>query len=122
MSADLLADGNFPLSVVDALIAAGFDVLSVTRVSPGINDLAVLDLACRTDRRLLTFDADFGDLVFFRGAPPPPAILYFRLHPIVPEEVLAVALRALSETPDGHFAVATSDDTRFQPLPARRPQ
>ena len=122
MTAALLADENFPLSVVDKLAAAGFDVLSVARLSPGISDLAVLDLACRTGRRLLTFDADFGDLVFFRSATAPPAILYFRLHPIVPDEVLAATLRALPETPDGHIAVVTRDNTRLRPMRPRNLQ
>lgn len=119
MTAALLADENFPLSVVDALVAAGSDVLSVAQFSPGISDLAVLDLACRTGRRLLTFDADFGDLIFSQGAAAPPAVLYFRLHPIVPGEVLAAALRALAETPDGHFAVVTPDNTRLRPMRPR---
>ena len=122
MTATLLADENFPLSVVDGLSTAGFDVLSIARSTPGISDLAVLDLACRSGRRLLTFDADFGNLVFFGGAAAPAAILYFRFHPIVPEEVLAAALRALSETPDGYIAVVTRENTRLRPMHFRRLQ
>jgi hypothetical protein len=57
-------------------------------------------LPVATGRRLLTFDVDFGELVFSRGAAAPMAILYFRLHPIVMEEVLELALRAVAETPD----------------------
>lgn len=121
MTTAVLADENFPRPVIEGLIAAGYDVLSLARHSPGINDLAVLDLARRTGRRLLTFDADFGDLVFAHAAPAPEAILYFRFHPIIPEEVLAAALRALGETPPGHFAVVTREDTRLRLLSTRRP-
>jgi predicted nuclease of predicted toxin-antitoxin system len=110
----LLADENFPLSVVNGLIAAGYDVLAVARINPGIDDRAVLDLARETARSLLTFDSDFGDLVFSHRALPPPAILYFRIHPIVADDVLAAALRALSEVPDGAIAVITRDDTRLR--------
>ncbi len=78
MTIAVLADENFPRLVIEGLIAAGHDVLSVARHSPGVDDLAVLDLACRTGRRLLTFDADFGDLVYAQAAPAPEAILYFR--------------------------------------------
>lgn len=116
MSRALLADENFPGPVIRGLAAAGHDVLSVAVASPGINDLAVLDLACRTGRRLLTFDVDFGELVFSRGAMAPTAILYFRIHPIVIEEVLQLALRAVSETPDGHLAVVSREGTRLRPL------
>jgi hypothetical protein len=56
--------------------------------------------------------------VFHRGVAPPPAILYFRLHPIVVPELLQLALRALVETPDGCFAVVTRDGTRLRPFAA----
>lgn len=116
MTLRLLADENFPLPVVTGLAANGYDVLSVAQSAPGIKDRDVLELACRTGRRLLTFDSDFGDLVFFHGAPAPTAILYFRLHPVVVEEVLDLALRALAETPDGHFAVVTRENIRLRRL------
>lgn len=44
MTLKLLADENFPLPVIKSLIAAGYDVLSIVEVSPGINDRAVLSL------------------------------------------------------------------------------
>ena len=121
MSRGLLADENFPGSVLRGLAAAGHDILSVAASSPGISDLAVLELACRTGRRLLTFDGDFGELVFSRGAPVPPAILYFRLNPLVMEEVLALALRAVAESPDGYFAVVGREGTRIRPLTKQQP-
>jgi predicted nuclease of predicted toxin-antitoxin system len=112
----LLADENVPRPIVEALSVAGHDVLSVAIPSPGIDDRAVLDLARRTGRQLLTFDADFGDLVFSRGVTPPTAILYFRLHPIMIQEVLELTLRALEEVPDGYFAVVSREGTRLRPL------
>jgi predicted nuclease of predicted toxin-antitoxin system len=116
VSIALLLDENFPHSVGKALAAAGHDVLYVAFVAPGANDRAVLALACEQGRRLLTFDADFGDLVFHHGAVPPPAILYFRVHPVVAEEVLSLALRALGEAPEGSFAVVTREGTRLRPF------
>jgi predicted nuclease of predicted toxin-antitoxin system len=117
----LLADENFPGPVIRGLAAAGHDILSLAASSPGISDLAVLELACRTGRRLLTFDVDFGELVFARGAAAPTAILYFRLHPIVMDEVLELAMRAVAETPDGHFAVVGCEATRIRPLTKQQP-
>jgi predicted nuclease of predicted toxin-antitoxin system len=116
MSLALLADENFPGHVIRALVAAGHDVLSVASVSPGISDRAVLELARSSGRRLLTFDADFGDLVFAQGVEAPVAILYFRLHPIVVEEVVQAALRALKEVPDGSFAAVSRDSIRLRPF------
>lgn len=83
MKTPLLADENFPFAAIKALAKAGYDILSIAADCPGLDDRAVLALARRTGRRLLTFDSDFGDLVFFHGEPPPPAIVYFRLHPIL---------------------------------------
>jgi predicted nuclease of predicted toxin-antitoxin system len=121
VSRGLLADENFPGPVIRGLAAVGHDILSVATSAPGISDLAVLELACRTGRRLLTFDVDFGELVFSRRAAAPAAILYFRLHPIMMEEVLELAVRAIAETPDGHFAVVGREGTRIRPLTRQQP-
>jgi predicted nuclease of predicted toxin-antitoxin system len=112
----LLADENFPLPVIEGLGAAGFDVLSVARHCPGIDDRGVLSLARESKRWLLTFDSDFGDLIFFHGVEPPPAILYFRLHLVRLEDLLSIALRGLAEVSDGMFAVVTARDTRLRAL------
>lgn len=116
MTVALLADENFPLPVIDGLRADGYDVASVARQCPGIDDRSVLALARDTARRLLTFDSDFGDLVFFHGVQPPTAILYFRIHPVIVADVLSAARRALAEVPDGMFAVVTVADTRMRSL------
>jgi predicted nuclease of predicted toxin-antitoxin system len=63
-----LADENVPLPSVDALSAAGHDVVWVARETPGLADPRVLDQARRENRILITFDRDFGELVFARGA------------------------------------------------------
>ena len=114
MTRRVLLDENFPRNVAPGLAAAGHDVLMVATVSPGISDRAVLALARQTQRWLLTFDADFGDLVFHRGEAPPPEILYFRLHPIVATEVLALALQALADGDPrtGCFRVVSRDAIR----------
>ena len=110
----LLADENFPGPVIDALLADGFDVLAIARTTPEIDDIAVLRLAHDTGRWLLTFDSDFGDLVFFHGEPAPPAILYFRIHPMAMEDVLYAARQALAEVPDGHLAVVGRETLRLR--------
>lgn len=38
----LLADENIPLSVVNALEEAGYDIMGVQGYSPGISDVAVM--------------------------------------------------------------------------------
>jgi len=59
-----LADENFPGAAVAALEAAGHDVVWMRRDAPGASDGRVLDRTVREGRILLTFDKDFGDLLF----------------------------------------------------------
>jgi predicted nuclease of predicted toxin-antitoxin system len=103
----VLLDENFPAGAARGLEAAGHEVASVATLAPGLEDHDVLALARDQERVLVTFDADFGDLVFQRGEPPPPAIVYLRLHPIVVDEVLALTLRALRAPTLSSFVVVT---------------
>ena len=116
MTRAVLLDENFPRAVASGLMAAGHDVASVATLAPGLDDRSVLAMARTEQRCLLSFDSDFGELVFLRGDEPPPTILFFRLHPIVTADVLDLALRALEEVPAGVFAVVTREGTRSRPF------
>lgn len=70
-----LADENLPAASVHALRNAGWDVLHVRDELAGIPDVEVLLLAEREKRALLTFDRDFGELVFRRGMAAPEAVV-----------------------------------------------
>jgi len=59
-----LADESCDYAVVRSLRTAGHDVLAVCELSPGIEDLEVMEQALREKRILLTEDKDFGQLVF----------------------------------------------------------
>jgi predicted nuclease of predicted toxin-antitoxin system len=115
----VLLDENIPGEVAQGLRSAGYDVLTVAGARPGIDDRGVLRVARESLRVLLTFDADFGDLIFQRGEVPPPAVLYFRVHPVVAAEVLALALDALAKPIDGRFVVVTQQGVRTRPFDAR---
>ena len=120
----LLADENVPLASVDALAAAGHDVRSVTRESAGSADTRVLEWAREEERILLTFDRDFGELVFRLGAAGPPGVVFFRLVPAGPSEPAEVLLALLREPGVqlvGAFTVVDRDHVRQRPLPGSRP-
>lgn len=114
----LLLDENFPHSAARGLTTAGHDVQSVTALAPGVDDLGVLAMAREQLRCLVTFDSDFGDLVFQQGAAPPPGIVYLRLHPIVSAEALALTLQALQGPLEGLFIVVTARGLRRRPFAA----
>ena len=113
-----LADENFPRPALLALRNAGNDVRSVAEDCPGSSDEEVADLCAREARVLLTFDKDFGELVFRRGLRAGPAIVLFRVVPQSPLEVLGI-IRSLVENgvlAAGVFCVATRDRVRTRRL------
>lgn len=118
MSVAVLLDEHMPRDVADGLRRAGHDVATIAAVAAGIDDLGVLALARSTGRWLLTFDSDYGDLIYKRGAAPPAAVLYFRVRPVVASDVLALAMAALIDANAGHFCVIAREGIRRRPLPA----
>lgn len=82
----LLADENFPGASVTFLRTAGYDVLYIAETHYSISDEAVLQLATKEYRLILTFDRDFGTLIFKCNEQPPAGVLYLRVHQFHPEE------------------------------------
>ena len=80
----LLADENFPRPAPLALRVAGVDIEAVAETMPGVSDRDILQHAAATNRWLLTFDRDYGELVFLHAVPPPPASVYLRMGPYSP--------------------------------------
>jgi predicted nuclease of predicted toxin-antitoxin system len=116
----LLANENFPLPSVTAIAEQGHDVLSISIQSPGITDEKVLARAHADNRILITFDRDYGMLVYFRQLPCPPGIIYLRLRPRSPVEAADLVLPVLKLGKDflhGHFVVLERDACRRRPLP-----
>jgi predicted nuclease of predicted toxin-antitoxin system len=87
----LLADENFPSASIDQLNEAGLDTQSVLKLSPGIPDKEIILLANQERRLILTFDRDFGHLIFKEGLIPENGVIYFRLQnfkPITPARLV----------------------------------
>ena len=115
--AALLLDENLPRSAVAALARAGHAVLHMAQVEAAASDRRVLALARESARMVVTFDADFGDLVYRQGEAAPPAILYLRMHPVDCDMAAALVLQALQEPVSGQFVVCTREGRRRRPLP-----
>jgi predicted nuclease of predicted toxin-antitoxin system len=116
---DLLADENQHPVVVARLRAAGYNVEFIRESSPGAQDKDILARPDIGSVLLLTYDRDFGDLIFNHGLPAPAAILYTRLNRVEPD-VIASRLLSLLEagvTP-GHITTITKDGERLKPFPA----
>jgi predicted nuclease of predicted toxin-antitoxin system len=114
-----LTDENIPTLVVEALRAAGHDVLRVIDAHRAAPDVQVLQTAVGTDRILITFDSDFGRMIFAEGFAAPPGVIYLRSPPpsaaITAERVLEV-IGVGAPTIDGHF-VSVDRKARFHAFP-----
>ncbi|MGE0384358.1 MAG: DUF5615 family PIN-like protein [Gammaproteobacteria bacterium] len=120
MKPPLLANENVPAPTIAALRSWGFDVVAIREVAPSATDLQVLARA-NTDRRwLVTLDRDYGELVFVRGLPVPPAILLVRQSTGGPEVLADTLAQALDDPSllEGRFAVFGGRTIRSRPLPA----
>jgi predicted nuclease of predicted toxin-antitoxin system len=117
--AALLLDENMPRSVRRALADAGHDVAFAADAEPAAEDRRVLALARASQRILVTFDADFGDLVYQQAVPAPPAIVYLRMHPIDTEAAADMVQQALADSPWDQFVVCTRQGRRRRALPKR---
>lgn len=118
-----LADENFPRPALEALRQAGWDVLSIAGSCPGISDDEVIAVCADQERVLLTFDKDFGELVFRRGLSAASGVVLFRITPETPEDAAALALALVESQPNlaGTFCVVTRDRIRVRRMGPDRP-
>lgn len=65
----LLLDANISTRLVAPLEQMGHDVVSMLKINPREKDETVLEMACREQRTLITYDHDFGMLVFKESQP-----------------------------------------------------
>ncbi|MBP0003747.1 MAG: DUF5615 family PIN-like protein [Cyanobacteria bacterium SBC] len=80
-----LANENCPLPSVRTIRRAGYNIASVTEDSPGIDDRAVLTRAANEKRIILTFDRDYGELIYRLRLPSPKGV-------IIPDSSIAYIL------------------------------
>lgn len=81
-----LANENFPLTSILYLRSKGFDVSSIGTDNPGIQDSTVMRIAGKEERTILTFDRDYGELIFKYNFKPGKGVIYLRLDEYRPEE------------------------------------
>ena len=102
------------------MAADGHDVVSARVLGPGAADEALLALAYREERVLVTEDKDFGELVFVKRLAHPCIVRFVEMR--VGEKV--AAMRSLIERHadtmrKGVLIVVTRDHVRFRPGPSQ---
>lgn len=116
---DFLANENFPLFSIRLLRNAGHNVVSVIEETPGAKDEAVLKRAHAENRIILTFDRDYGELIYRHKSLTPDGIVYFRFDPSTPEEPAEILLNVLEKgkvSISGKFTVIERERMRQRTL------
>ena len=85
-----LANENFPYTSFKLLKAKGWDITHITDANRGISDEEVMEIAIMESRIIITFDSDYGELVFNKEYNPL-GVIYLRISdfsPSYPAELL----------------------------------
>jgi len=122
---NFLADESCDFRVVRALRQARHDVIAISEIANRMDDAAVIDLALRERRVLVTEDKDFGQLVHAHGHASRGVILI--RYPASLRTTLSLDIVKLVEQAKEHlgksFVVAEPGRIRTTrlPRPNRRP-
>lgn len=110
-----LANENIPLATVFRLRKAGLDVASISLDAPSVTDKEVIQIAVDENRTIITFDRDYGELIYKYGYRPTAGVIYLRMENYQPEEPAELILKLLAE-PNlefaGFFTVANEKSVR----------
>ena len=113
---NFLANENFPFPGINLLREAGFHVRSISETNPGISDDEVIEIASRHNLIILTFDKDYGEIIFRLGVPNPPAVVFFRYKGENPYQAATNLIRLIeSKTPiEEGFTVVEKEAVRLR--------
>ncbi len=110
-----LANENFPRPSTIILRERGISIISIQEEYPGIADEKVIELALSKQLIILTFDSDYGELIFRYSKENPPSVVYFRSKGNDPL-FAATTLLTLIQNPQiklaGAFTVVESSSVR----------
>lgn len=113
----ILADEGVDGPIVEALRQEGHEVIYVAELDSGIDDDTILGLARRERALLVTFDKDFGELIFRQGRAPS-GVLLLRLaglSPLAKSELVVSALAEHASELPGAFSVLAPGQLRLRP-------
>lgn len=90
-----LLDENVPFELLPELVTRGHEVTHVARVDARADDEDILSRTVREQAILVTFDSDFGRLIFYERHAPPPGVIYMQARPDGAGRTIRVLLEAL---------------------------
>jgi predicted nuclease of predicted toxin-antitoxin system len=115
-----LADANIPRRLVDRLRSSGHQVFwAYEDAAPGASDEDLIERAAAEDRLILTWDKDFGELVFSHGHRV--GVILIRMRNVSLEVMVETVMDLVQSSDDLQhlFVVIESGRVRRTPLPHR---
>ena len=113
----LLVDENVHAVVIRRLRADGFEVEAIAETAAGLSDVEILAMPDIADRVLITYDRDFGELIFKHGMPTPRVLVYSRLGRAEPRHVAERIAEILRRSPEaGCCYVIEKEGERVRPF------
>lgn len=112
---DFLANENFPVFSIRLLRNAGHNVASVLEDTSGARDSEVLRRGHEESRIILTFDRDYGELIYRHKSIVPAGLVFFRFDPATPGEPAEILLEIIEKdkiTFTGKFTVIERERIR----------
>jgi predicted nuclease of predicted toxin-antitoxin system len=115
-----VADVNVPIAAIVSLRRLGHDVVRMAEIAPLSPDSTILEMARSDERLVLTFDKDFGDLIFRDGLRTFGVVLC-RLDTRDVATAVEILIQTIGSREDwaGHFSVIRNDGVRVTQLPPR---
>lgn len=116
------ADENFPLTSSKLPEQHDHQVRSVVFILKGQDDVRILSEAIEKEEFIITFDKDFGELIFKKNLPHPPAIILFRLQYFSPDKPAMILLNIIKENIYSfadNFTVIGRNKIRQKKLPGK---
>lgn len=110
-----LANENVPISSVNALKKSGIDIIAIGVDNPSISDVQVMQIAIEESRTIITYDSDYGELIFKYGYKPKAGIIFLRNQPSEPLETAKILEKLISNPNllfDGALTVVDSNSIR----------
>ena len=119
----LLANENFPKASVKIFREKGFDITYISEYNGGISDGEVMQIAIKENRTILTFDKDYGELIYKYGYKPLQGVIFLRLIEFTPTEPAELLLNLFEDkefTFEGYFTVVDKNAVRQRKIPLNK--
>ncbi len=91
-----LADENIPLVVIKELSEQGFSIESIASSKKGMTDIEIMKFAFDKELVIITFDKDFGQLIF-KEKVKSKGIILLRIPPTSPDKIKSFIKQILED-------------------------